>query len=1441
MIEKIIKAVKRGNKKRSRNITIGAVVGFLLSCTAVMGADSYLWIKGDSGEIKFNTEKTTKVDGSDEGNWSTTNPYSDNNWNTETKTYTNNIELSSNGANGVSNNGYNDYDISYGLRLSGNLTDVNFINNSSIKGEMSGSTYNYGYGIHNSAKMGNIENTGKISGTGDTFGYGIFNSATMRKIENKNKGTISGVGGNTSGNGYGIANNSGTIEEITNAGEISGTGSGKDKNSGVGYGIYNNSLNSNIEGKITNAGVISGTGKSAGSGYGTGYGIDNKGTIKDITNTGEISGAGSSSSGNGTGYGIYNMSEDKKIGKIINTGIISGTGSSSSGKGIGSGIYNYGSMDKAIIEDITNAGIISGTGSSTSGTGTGSGIYNHSAKIENITNMGVMSGSGNSAGYGIYNIKDVYESTIGNIKNTGLISGTGNSTSGKGTGYGIYNFKSEMENITNTGVISGIGNSTSDAGTGSGINNDSDGKEMGAITNTGIISGYGNSTGGNGAGYGIYNKSGTMGAITNTGVISSTSTGFAFGIFNDTDATKIGNIANTGIISGYGTSSGSSTAYGFGINNAATMGSITNTGIISGIGTRGGIGISNSANSKQMGAITNTGVIYGTGNAINRDNGTIDSSSNYGILVNGNGNNDVVQGLDIVDEITKENQILNKGLIFKAVVGGYKAEEKDYKKFGKTFDNGAGITIINAKAIDGEPSNANTEKNIVGTKSLELENGILTYTDNGKEQTETISSSKGYILNGITNTLKVSEGNNELNNSVINAYGTAVVFGDTGDKELTLSGTVVNGGIDNSAAILGSNGEDTLILQSMTSSEVTQNTVVNGNINMGAGADTLTIGDGTIINGILDGGTGDFKDTLNFGVSSGAKSIPAESQGINIMHNISNFENINVGENTNVTLFEKTIGADGKETDLKVTGVEEINIKAGGVLNLRIDSQTIKNGRYEGHALFGNTGLKINGDISQLPGGKTEIKETEIEKYKVGIFNLITNGLGINSIIAMNGITLNENLFVKTNSILDKAVILEEPEGDEGKGEKGDIKIEGKQDIFEIEKSISNEQKYIKLNEIYKGIYSSEVENFNALKDILTLSEAGGDYTSVTDKEQLAILLSYLSNIYTETPYSYSSELSRKSMGMFRDIITENQFKPDMNKWLIMGGLTHRDGGTKDTYYGKNYYGFDTGTADVDVDMKLTGAYALGKYGYSENVSLGVTVGGNRSEAKLPMSKVKGNSGYVGAFAENYRGNLTLKAGAGIQYSEYDADRATLGGHSYSDKYSDMTYDIYLNGRYSHNIGENLFLEPYGTLSYTYVDQEGADEGSKVLAIETDSKTFDYTAAKVGVDLKKVIPHEKGKSTLSAGVSYTRLLTGADEENITGRFKGENATDFDILVAHKNEQSIGLNAKYALELESGILFDVKGSYSVERDSHNGTGKNRNKGEWIVGAGIGYKF
>ncbi|WP_279117827.1 autotransporter domain-containing protein [Fusobacterium varium] len=1300
---------------------MGAVVGFLLSCTAVMGADDYLWIKGDSGKIEFNKAETTASDGS----WNKGNPYEDagNIWNTVKKTYTNNIALSSNAANGNDM----DIDISYGLRLSGGLTNVNFVNNSSITGKVSSGSGD-GYGIYNSAEMGNIKNAGEISGSGISGGYGIYNSGTMENIENTGEISGSGTGNiNASGDGfgYGINNESGTIGGITNTGEISGTGKSASTGKGHGYGIYNSGTMENI----TNTGIISGTGIGYGSYIGEGYGINNystsTSTVGAITNTGLIIGIGTSSSGDGEGYGINNYSSGT-MGAITNTGIISGIGKDSSGDNKGYGINNKSGTMGAI----TNAGIISGSGNGVS-SGNGYGIYNGSSSTMGaITNIGIINGTGANSGYGIGNYTSA---EMGNIENTGIISVTSTSTNTNSVGYGIYNKSGTIENIENTGIISSTATSPQYGGTA----------------------------------YGIYNKSGTM-----------------------------ENIENTGIISGTGTSS-NSVGSGYGIMNysTSTMGAITNTGIISGTGNGGsgtGYGIHNDSSST-MGAITNIGVIYGKDNAIKNEKNDNITVNNYGILVNGK-DQDVNAGINGTDYgLTIKNGTITSG----------------------NDATNSSVDIAIEYNEDGEviKSRSMTIKNETGSNSF----------DGNKEN---------HILNALTNTYKVTGENDKITGSIINAYGTAVVFGGE-NKQLTLSGTIVNGGIDNSAAISGSDNADngdTLILQSgmikyKDGSEVTQNTIVNGNIDMKNGSDKLTVGSGTIINGNIDMGAGDDEldiengavingkldggigtnSTLNFN-SSTARTL--NSDKINIVHSISNFKNMNI--NTNVTLFEKTI-EDGEETDLKVTGATEIKIGKNGTLTLRINSSKMGSGdeadKIIGHALYENTG-----EISSTDGGK---------------LLLALNGAGNESIISFGSTTLGDGLVTGNGGTLDTTSALHTLERIDDK----EVKVIVKQDIpdfFEI-------PEYEKLNKIYHGILSVEdlIANFNV------------------DDESLSIFLGYLNDIYAGNPYSYSSELSRKSVGMFRDIATENQFKPELNKWLIMGGLTHVDGGTKDTYYGKGYYTYDIGSSDMDTDTKITGAYMLGEYGVSDTLTYGVVIGGNKLKSSLSNgSKVDGDALYMGAYAKKYVGNLKVTGGLGLQYGDYDADRFAVNKVAsslaepvmkYCDNYNDMTYDIYLNGRYSHNIGENLFLEPYGTLSYTYIKQDSADEGSKVLAIETDSKSFGYTAAKVGVDIKKVIPHEKGKSTLSAGVSYTRLLTGADEENITGRFKGENATDFDILVAHKNEQSIGLNAKYALELESGILFDVKGSYSLERDSHNGTGKNRNKGEWIVGAGIGYKF
>ena len=903
-----------------------------------------------------------------------------------------------------------------------------------------------------------------------------------------------------------------------------------------------------------------------------------------------------------------------------------------------------------------------------------------------------------------------------------------------------------------------------------------------SFVNNGSITGTGSSSTG---------IQGNVTTLTNNGSITGISSGsssynLGYGIQgNVTTLTNNGSITGT-------SSESSSYNSGYGIQGNVTT--LTNNGIITGTGSssyKSGYGIRISSRNIRL---TNTGVIYGDTNAI----ASSSIANNYGILVNG-----------------KDTSVVN----------------------GPTLNN-FGLTIKNngTNVVAGNP-NSNPVKVIVGyidertplKRSMTIKNKSDGSSFHGKD------SNDNSILNAIGDTYKVTNISDPMDNaikysitgSIINAYKDAVVFTAT-DKQLTLSGTTVNGGIsgDDTFAIKGSDGADKMILEGKnvayegSTTPKFQQTVINGNINMqdgnnsvtlkngsvvngsiitGTGDDTLTIENGSQINGAIEGGDGD--DILNFGENVIAKST-SNNDEIRIQHNISNFENINI--NSNVTFYE---------TDVAVTGVNDLTIGKNGVLTLRIDGA---NGN--SHALSSNT---ETGTIKSEEGGK---------------FLLALNGAGLNTKISFGNLELDKSLVTGYEGKYQEDVTFETTSvlhSVKRTLEINEVEVEAKKNLPSIPSGF-DDLFYEKLNKIYHSILSVEdlLGNFN-----------------VDDDEKLSTFLGYLNDIYAGSPYSYSSELSRKSAGMFRDIVTDNIFKADAGKWMIYGGLTHVDGGTKDTYYGKGYYTYDIGSSDMDAETKITGAYMLGEYGVSDTLTSGVVIGGNKLKSDLSNgSKVDGSALYLGAYAKKYVGNLKVTAGAGFQYGDYDADRMAVNkvasdlaesAMKYSDNYNDMTYDIYLNGRYSNPMGENFFLEPYATLSYTYIDQDGANEGNKILAIETDSKSFDYTVGKMGVDLKKVIPHEKGKSTLSAGVSYTRIFDGAEEEYITGRFKG--GSDFDILVAHKNEHSIGLNAKYALELENGVLFDVKGTYSVERDSHNGSGKNRTKGEWIAGAGMGYKF
>ncbi len=991
-------------------------------------------------------------------------------------------------------------------------------------------------------------------------------------------------------------------------------------------------------------------------------------------------------------------------------------------------------------------------------------LVNSTNGISLINNGGIIVDSNDSA-WGIDNSRN-----INKLKNNGIIE-----VKGKNETTGIGNYGGTIENLINDGIIK-IENPR---GYSWGILA-MDYSNIKQIENNGIIEVKGNES----KGICFYDSTGE--GIINNGEIFVTSNSSGTALYYDNSSTD--SILNNGVINispidkqvgsnnyfaGIQYSSNSDTTGKIEINNTGTIknyaeGQLNTKGILysskvsnSLIENKGNI-IVNSGNealgislsSASLGNLKNNGMIYANGTHQDTSalyfgyNSNINDLENNGIMAS---NNSVIKNSDT----TKLKEIVNNGLFVGELDQnlenrvdefnkGFIFEVKDgkYKEINRAENSG---NIINATL------NGNGE---TGTQSITFEN----------------QNQKGKIYNGITDTLVVKD-KNSLTNSTVNGYTNAVVF-DKAGGELTLDKSIINGGIaENSFAIKGQSGNDILYLSNES--------IINGNINLGEGNDNINIDNTVQLNGTLDGGTGD-KDTLTFN-SSVTKS--SSDKNINILYNITGFENTTVG--TKVTLFEKTISDNGEIKNLTAQ-LGNITIAKNGELTLRVDgTEKDTEGKVTGHALYGN-----KGSITAENGGK---------------LTLNTFGFGEAEVISFKDTDLSK--------LKDEDINLSSALHDSEIGENNTITVSAKKDLEDLD--VAN---YEKLNKIYHSILNSK--NL----DKFTVSE-----------EQYGAFTKYLHDIYAANPYAYSSELSRKTMSMMKNL-ADKDLNPELNKWAIYGGLTHTDDGTENSYYGKGYYTYDIGSRDISADTKISGGYFKAEYGKANDLTTGIIFGGNNSETEIGASKVEGDSFYFGTYAKKYINNFRFTLGAGFEHGDYKADRTAIGydgiteTRKYDSNYHDRGFNIYADTKYTKELGNGFYFEPSVTLEYSYVDQDGAKEDG-VLAIETDSKNFDYLSGTINLDLRKEIKKDKFTHSLTAGVSYERMLSGYDEEYITGRIKG--GTNFDILVPEKEKDIFSLNAKYELETEKGFIFDVKGSYRFEHDT--------DKDEWTVGTGIGYKF
>lgn len=1302
------------------------------------------------------------------------------------------------------------------------ITEVN--NNGIIRGEVEQ--------IIEKININTSKEKYKVIGSGNGIGseYSLYESTIIENINNNGiiEGKLKQIGGTI------ITTEPETIITIVD-------------NRGSGNGIIGNGM---LE--TNNNGIIKGEVEQIG---------------REIKTTGMMSGAGVYSEGSGNGIIGFTFFKEGNIGNIKNKGIIKGeinqtggiattneiidnqvdgdilsanpsTGAIATALGSSNGISSYGTFatsgNRSSIKNISNEGIILGSLNQLGGNSSTNFILITDEKEELLMEYGAHAytkalGSGN----GISSYSALENSNIGNIKNKGIIKGELAQTGGisnKNIDVTLINAgirlgpeEARMEGVGSGNGISSYSNSDWRPSTEE--NKDSNIED---INNEGIISGRIEQTGGTETE--ITNlkiekdKALYWGASVDT---STQSEGSGNGISNYASSGKssIGKINNSGVLSGYiqalsgeGNGKIDYVSLSFSGNGIANSGDISNN-----IANNGIIKGSTSAIAAQSisGTVTNNGIlsgreIFGNGNEIHKFESTDKEEKELKTITPTNEINNGIY-VKLESETSEKNDGNATGNVKTDTSGNPIIEEIKIGTGGKvTLEDGTIKTVINGSAA-GEKTISEVTLNKKSDNKMDI------YLSSSN-----LDTTSNVIINGtgMEKGALVVDSETTLTDSIVNGYNTGVYLEQ--GKFTAINTTINGGGLKNDVAVLKGDENGNI-------AEVLGTSVINGKVELGAGEDSLTIGNSVQINGDLDGGTGE--DNLKLG----DKELSKTESSLNIYHNINDFENIVFEGNT--TLYETS----------KISGTTDMKIDSGTQVNLRIDS-SIKDedGTYKTHAIYNsdNNKLTISGDTDKITeddvnnNGDMVVEENENEdKYdKVSILNLVTNGLGREAIIDLGNVKIEDTVWVKTDSIINQATKNETEDGTT-------ITIEAEKDLFSINKKFGGGPEpdpsigkyYIKLNDIYKGIHSSNDNNFNALNAIITgtLTEANkGDYTTITDEQQMATLLAYLKQVYTETPYSFSAEASRKSMNVFGDIVKENNFKAKDGEIITYGGLTHNNGEGTDKYYGKNYHGFDIGSADTKVDSKMTGAYGQIEKGISDSTAVGLMLGGNNNKVDIATSDLKGNSAYLSGYVKHDKGAFRGIAGIGIQYSDWDSHRNTMSD-SYKENYSDRGLNIYAEGKYTKELTEGLFLEPKVGVSYDYIKQESINESKdKALALEVDGKDFDTLSGNVGLDLRKEIVTEKGKHNLTAGVNYTRILSGADEDNLTGNFGGNS---FDILVPQKTKDNVSVGIKYDIELETGVMLGAKVSYDVpfkvSQDNHT----HKNEGSWKVGVGIGYKF
>ena len=760
-------------------------------------------------------------------------------------------------------------------------------------------------------------------------------------------------------------------------------------------------------------------------------------------------------------------------------------------------------------------------------------------------------------------------------------------------------------------------------------------------------------------------------------------------------------------------------------------------------------------------------------------------------------------------------------------------DQYDFTLDGKTYQN---------TLLTGSNSNISKDFKITGSS------GSITF--------QNIATSKGLTLDTTGGTVNLTDGV---------SIGGDINFGESSNVNLNVNAYYA-GGVASTIKNIKGNDNDSNI--SLTHVNIIGNNSNDGKIELGAGNDTLTLKN-VGVNSI----TGSGKNTieLNQGSNVGTISLSKDStSAISLM-----LLDVDSSIDNNITVND---GATVGTIDLSSAGNSSVTLNSGKITNVKFGSgndMLTYNGGNISKIDFGagDNVLNVRADLdlsntkisvaeggtvrNTLNVGKISVRSTTVKDYLTlsGDFSAFSNiniegatklesssklaegtniNLGSNTLIAginiENGtaktVLSGANLEAGENSKL----IIDTMKADSNTT----ISLDGITGIENVSKVDTNTIAHI-IKENADGTYSVEAnknlisgEGNDLANGIISSDNGEGLFGDITDKEAQAQLLTDITkDMMYSSPYAYSSIVSRKTAEMINNAVMNFDLKADKNQWLAYGSLLGSGKEIQDYYSGVN-----NTTSNINTD--IYGAYVQAEYGYTDNTALGFVVGANKSDSDIAKSSLDGKGMYLGGYVKhNYSDNLQIIGGLAYQYNSYESDRVAGNSNktlTYSEKYNDDTITGFVGGKYEYKLSETLTLQPNAKLNITHIMQDGVTESNKEASLKANSKNFTNIGTEIGADLVKTINVQNGKVNLKVGTSLTYLITGADKETMRANLISDN-TKFDIKTPEQDKTNVKFKVGAQYEKESGVLYNVEGSYITSSKEK----------EWVVGAGIGYRF